>query len=144
MTNNKIDIETLLSALENDNNEGILEYDKNKINEIKNNILEKLNLPEEIFIDFQRKLEDYKYIDELPDLQQGRYIRWISTKPSKNENLATGGIVCDIKVVNEGINIICKNKFNRFFEIKMNDNIIFQKITKQEKVLLDVMNYLNK
>jgi hypothetical protein len=144
MTNNKIDIETLLSALENDNNEGILEYDKNKINEIKNNILENLNLPEEIFIDFQRKLQDYKYIDELPDLQQGRYIRWISIKPSKNENLAIGGIVCDIKVVNEGINIICKNKFNRFFEIKMNDNIIFQKITKQEKVLLDVMNYLNK
>jgi hypothetical protein len=140
----KIDIDTLLCALENDNNEGIIDYDRKKIDEIKNTIFRKLNLKKDDLKEVQKKLQDYKYVDELPDLQEGRYIRWISNKDPEKMYLANGGIVVGTKVVDGGINITCKNNMNRFFEIKMKDNIVFQKLTKQEKVLLDVMNYLNK
>jgi hypothetical protein len=139
-----IDIDTLLSALENDKNEGIIDYDRKKIDEIKNNVLRKLKLEKNDLKEVQTKLKDYKYVDELPDLQEGRYIRWISNKDPEKMYLANGGIVVGTKVVDGGINITCKNNMNRFFEIKMKDNIVFQKLTNQEKVLLDVMNYLHK
>jgi hypothetical protein len=140
----KIDIDTLLCALENDNNEGIIDYDRKKIDEIKNNVLRKLKLEKNDLKEVQTKLKDYKYVDELPDLQEGRYIRWISNKDPEKMYLANGGIVLGTKVVDGGMNIICKNNMNRIFEIKMKNNIVFQKLTNQEKVLLDVMNYLHK
>lgn len=139
-----IDIDTLLSALENDKNEGIIDYDRKKIDEIKNNALRKLKLKKNDLKEVQTKLKDYKYVDELPDLQEGRYIRWISNKDPEKMYLANGGIVVGTKVVDGGMNIICKNNMNRIFEIKMKNNIVFQKLTNQEKVLLDVMNYLHK
>jgi len=139
-----IDIDTLLSALENDKNEGIIDYDRKKIDEIKNNVLIKLKLEKNDLKEVQTKLKDYKYVDELPDLQEGRYIRWISNKDPEKMYLANGGIVVGTKVVDGGMNIICKNNMNRIFEIKMKNNIVFQKLTNQEKVLLDVMNYLHK
>lgn len=139
-----IDIDTLLSALENDKNEGIIDYDRKKIDEIKNNALRKLKLEKNDLKEVQTKLKDYKYVDELPDLQEGRYIRWISNKDPEKMYLANGGIVVGTKVVDGGMNIICKNNMNRIFEIKMKNNIVFQKLTNQEKVLLDVMNYLRK
>ena len=52
----------------------------------------------------------YRFIDELPDLHYGSYIRWITIKDPENIKLTNGGIVCEMKVGDDGIIIVCKNK----------------------------------
>lgn len=134
---------TLINALDNDNNSSILELDSSKISTIKNNILQKLQLSHDDLKDLHKKLKNYRYVDELPDINYGSYIRWINLRDPNKLKLTNGGFICDIQV-NDCINITCKNQYNRFFQLKMSENIIFQKITNQEKVLLNVMDYLNK
>ena len=141
-----MDEELLKKALENDKNEIILNLNLNteKVAELKNNILGQLNLPKGELKTIQKKLKDYRFIDELKELHFGSYIRWITIKDPENIRLTNGGIVCDIKELNNDIYIKCKNNMGRFFQLKMSENIIFQKITNQENVLLHVMDYLKK
>ena len=136
-----LDIPSLLKALDNDNNENIMELDFDKIEKMKRNILSELELSNDKYNSIINSLKEYKYIDEIPDLDYGRYIRWISLKNPSNIKLTNGGILCDIKV-NEQVSLLCKNNTNRFFQIKMDECIIFQKLTEQEKIILNVINYL--
>ena len=136
-----LDIPSLLKALDNDNNENIMELDFDKIEKMKRNILLELELSEDKYNSIINSLKEYKYINEIPDLDYGHYIRWISLKNPSNIKLTNGGILCDIKV-NEQVSLLCKNKLNRFFQIKMDECIIFQKLTEQEKIILNVINYL--
>ena len=86
-------------------------------------------------------MSEYKYIDEIPDLDYGHYIRWISLKNPANIKLTNGGILCDIKV-NDQVSLLCKNKLNHFFQIKLDECLVFQKLSEQEKIILNVINYL--
>ena len=38
--------------------------------------------------------------------------------------------------------ILCKNGLNRLFSLKMNETIIFQKNTKQEEVLITILDHV--
>jgi len=135
--------EILKKALDNDKNESILSMDTNKIIQSKKEILEQLNLPKNMSKQIQTKLLNYRYIDHLKDLHFGSYIRWISLKNPEKIILTNGGILCDIKELNNNIIIICKNNMNRYFQLKMNECIIFQKISDQESLLLKVIDYLH-
>jgi hypothetical protein len=141
-----MDEELLKKALDNDKNEIILNLDLNteKVAELKNNILTQLKLPKGILKTIQKKLKEYRFIDEMKELHFGSYIRWITIKNPENIRLTNGGIVCDITELNNDIYIKCKNNMNRFFQLRMSENIIFQKITNQENILLKVMDYLQK
>ena len=139
-----MDEELLKKALDNDKNELILNMDTSKVTKSKNDVLEQLNLPKGEMKIIQKKLKNYRFIDEMKELHFGSYIRWISIKNPENIRLTNGGIVCDIKANNDDIYITCKNNMNRFFQLKMSENIIFQKLSDQERVLLNVMDYLKK
>lgn len=139
-----MDEELLKKALDNDKNELILNMDTDKVTKTKNDIISQLNLPKGELKTIQKKLKEYRYIDDMKELHFGSYIRWITIKNPESIRLTNGGIVCDIKVINDDIHITCKNNMNRFFQLKMSENIIFQKITDQERVLLKVMDYLKK
>jgi hypothetical protein len=139
-----MDEELLKKALDNDKNELILNMDTDKVTKTKNDIISQLNLPKGELKTIQKKLKEYRYIDDMKELHFGSYIRWITIKNPENIRLTNGGIVCDIKVIKDDIHITCKNNMNRFFQLKMSENIIFQKITDQERVLLKVMDYLKK
>ena len=136
-----LDIPILLKALDNENNEGIMDSDIDKIYDIKNKVLSDLELSNEKHEKIMQSLSEYKYVDEIPDLDYGRYIRWISLKNPSNIKLTNGGILCDIKV-NEEVSLLCKNNANRFFQIKIDECLIFQKLTNEEKIILNVINYL--
>ena len=140
--NNKLDIPTLLKALDNESNKNIMDQNYNEIQEMKINILKELELPIEKFNLFINSLKEYKFVNEIPDLNYGHYIRWISLKNPSNIKLTNGGIFCNIKI-NNSVSLLCKNNQNHFFEIKFDENLIFQKLTNQEKLLLDLINYLN-
>ena len=138
-----MDIEKLKHALENESNEEFLKTDSKKISTMKNNILQKLALPREKLKKFHKTLKEYRFIDELPELEYGRYIRWINLMQPDNIKLTTGGVVCDIKVEDEGVIVVCKNFMNIYFQLNMNETLIFQKLTDQEKVILSALDYLN-
>ena len=133
----------LLHALENETNSSIMNLTSAKIKEHKNTILQKLQLGKSNLKKMHKKLSEYRYCTDMSDLQYGYYIRWIPLKDPENLYLTNGGIMCDMKIVNNQIQIFCKNFRNRFFQFKFDEAVIFQKISSQEKVILSVLDYLN-
>lgn len=138
-----MDIEHLLTSLDNDKNESIMKLTSAKISKAKNDILQKVGLERNELKSINKKLKYYRYVDELSDIHYGCYIRWISLKDPDNIRLTNGGLICDIQIHEDDVNIRCKNNFNRFFEIKMNEVLIFQKLTEQERTLLGALDYLS-
>jgi len=141
MNNEKVD--NLLNALENDTNSSIMKLTSAKIKEHKNNILQRLQIKGTNIKCFHKKLKFYRYCSEMSDLQYGYYIRWISLKDPMNLSLTNGAMICDIKFINNKIQILCKNARHRFVQIKFDEVIIFQKLSQQEQVILSVLDYLH-
>ena len=140
---NDTEIEYLETALTNVNNELIVNSTFHSIDKEKREILEELELSQQITKDLLKRLDDYRYIDELLELQCGRYIRWINLKNPENLKLTNGGILCEIKI-DDNIVLILKNNINRFFQINMEENLVFQRLSDQEKVILFALDYLEK
>jgi hypothetical protein len=148
----ELDMEKLVKALDNDNNQNIVdnELDYKKINQAKNDILQQLQLSRDNLKTMHKQLKAYRYIDSMEEIRYGSYIRWIKLNNPEDIKLTNGGIVVDIKVFKyeeEGIDevhLVCRNRMNRIFQIKLNENIVFQKLNDQEQVLLSAMEYLNK
>jgi hypothetical protein len=94
-------------------------------------------------MEYLKKLKDYKYVDELPELKHGGFIRWIPTNDPNYLPLNTCGIVCDIKIADEGVFVTCKNFMHRHYNFKMDDVLIFQKLTTQEQIILSALDHLD-
>ena len=94
--------------------------------------------------EYHTKLKDYRYVDDLSDIQYGRYIRWINLNNPNNIKLTNGGLIIDIKILESGIHVVCKNNMNNRFQIKIDECVIFQKLSDQEKIILSVLDYLDK
>jgi hypothetical protein len=140
----QIDEPYLLKALENDNNDSIVKLTSQKIKTSKNDILQKLQLPKDKLKELHKKLKEYRYVDEIKDINYGCFLRWINLNNYDNINLTTGAYLCEIQINDSGVGLICKNIFNKHFYVNMNEIILFQKLTNQEQILLSVMNHLNK
>tara|TARA_B100001769_G_scaffold275318_1_gene277220 strand:- start:13460 stop:13891 length:432 start_codon:yes stop_codon:yes gene_type:complete len=138
-----MDIAKLMKSLENEDNDCLMNLNTNTIKQIKNDMLQKLNLPREELKKLHKSLNQYRYIDEIPDIKYGAYIRWINLNNPNKIKLTNGGLICDIKIVNDDVIIVCKNKSNKFFQFKLNECFVFQKLSDQEKVLLSALDYLN-
>lgn len=134
----------LQKALDNENNSSIMNLNSKKIKSIKNDYLQKLLLSRDKLKEYHYKLKEYRYVDDLSDIQYGRYIRWINLKKPDNIKLTTGGIIIDIKILESGIHLVCKNNMNQRFQIKIDENIIFQRLSDQEKILITALDYLDK
>ena len=144
MTNLDIDLEKLMGALDNENNESIMNLTTAKIEETIFNILKELHLDREIFINYFKKLKGYKYVDELDDLKYGGFIRWIPITDPDNLPLNQCGIICDILIKDDGIYIVCKNFMHRHYRFKMDECLIFQKLSSQEMIILSALDHLDK
>ena len=139
-----MNIELLQQALQNDNNLSIINTNIQEIKAQKNDILQQLGLKKTDLKEFHSKLKDYRYIDDIKDLNYGNNIRWISLKNIDNVKITNGAVLCDIKILDKGLSLCLKTFNNRYFTIYLNENLIFQKISDQEKILLKAIDYLNK
>ena len=103
-------------------------------------------MPKKETIDIYNKLKDYKYVDEMNDLKYGTFIRWIPIEDPTNIYLTKGAIFCEMKITDDGVFCICKNYGykTRHFTLSMDKNLIFQKMTDQELVLLSALDHLSK
>ena len=135
--------EFLLKSLDNENNNSIGSLNTQKIKSVKNDCLQQLQLPREKLKIYHTKLKEYRYVDDLTDIQYGRYIRWINLCDPANIYLTTGGIIIDIKICEGGIQLVCKNFRNQKFQIKIDECLLFQKLTDQEKIILSALDYVN-
>jgi len=138
-----MDINKLVKALDNEGNESIMHLTNKKILEMNLNILKELHLGKEVTIDYLKKLKGYKYVDEIHDLRYGAYIRWIPITDPNYLPLHYAGIICDIKITEGGILIVCKNFMHRHYTFKMDECLIFQKLSDQERVILSALDHLD-
>jgi hypothetical protein len=137
------DINLLLNALENDNNENIFQQTSKEINDIKLKLFNELMIPKENIITLMTDLKEYLYVDELPDMKTGSFIKWISLTTPDKIKLTKGAIICDIIISETGAVLKCKNFKNSFMFINIDKALVFRKLTNQEKILISVSNYLN-
>jgi len=88
---------------------------------------------------FSKTLFDFRYVDEIYELHKGKYVRWIKINHNSTNNipkLTTGGFVVNIKFLDNGIYILCKNNRNQFIQYKYDDCITFQKLSYEEHIIL--------
>lgn len=142
-TNTTIDMNKLEKALDNNNNESIMNLTTRKIMELNLKILKELVLDRETTINYLKKLKHYKYVDEINDIKYGSFIRWIPIIDPKNLILKDCGMVCDIKITDDGVLINCKNFMHRHYTFKMDEVLIFQKLTDQEMVIISALDHLD-
>ena len=138
-----IDIEKLLASVENEKNSYLENKTSYDITKEIIDILQEINIPNDKKKEYSKKLLGYRYIDDIRDLHKGKHIRWI--KRNNSASLMTNGaILVNIKFLDSGTHLVCKNSQNRFFQIKLDDNYIFQKMTIEENLIIMAYDYIGK
>jgi hypothetical protein len=136
-----INIDELLSQM----NQNTIDTIQNKTKiDIDNEILlffKNKNFSNEQINDYCSRLIDYRIINELYELHKGKPVKIFNLKTGK---LKMGGIVCNINILDNGINILCKNANmqSRFMQYKYNDHITFQMLSDEEQLILLINKYL--
>lgn len=145
--NDDENVDLLQKALENEKNENIMKLTTKKIEKIKRKVLEKI-----VKIDnkqtitlYLSKLKDYIYVDSIDNLKQGSYLRWIyHDDASGKKDLNAGGILTEVKILDNEIQLVIKNFRNKYYTLKFDDLITFQKLNNQELIILLAMDFLHK
>ena len=141
--NKSIDIQSLLNSLDNDENASMINLTTKRIIDMKLDALEEINLEDEYLKELMVQLNDYRIVNEIPDIKYGNYIRWINLINPNDLTLRKGGMVVDVLLEKTGTHVRVKNNLQRFFQIKMDQCIIFQKLNAQEEIILQVLDYLD-
>lgn len=140
----ELDINKITQAIENDDNEYLLRFDYETIQKMKNDILQKLQLDAKTLRKYNKALKNYIYVTDLMHLKEGSYIRWIPLRDPEKVKLTRGGNLIETIITDTGIQLKIKTLFNSFFNIKMDECILFQKINQQEQIILALMDALKK
>jgi hypothetical protein len=151
-TIDNINVDELLKSIESDKLLSVSKLSYDKINTIKYNVLTRIGLEDHELESMLLKLSDYRYVEELQDIHHGAFVRYIpltnnnSNKGNKENEilLKPGGFVCDIKILGSGVQLLCRNHFRKMFQLRVDEVLLFQKLTKQEEIILSVFDYLNK
>jgi len=141
-----MDVNKLLKALDDESNENLFNFTTKKILEMNLQVLKELELDKTETLNILKKLKEYRYVDEMNDLKYGTYLRWIPLNDPENIHLTKGAVFCELNITDNGVFIVCKNfgYSTKHFQIKMDECLVFQKLTPQELVLLSALDHLSK
>ena len=139
-----LDLNELMKAVEDKSTDYLLGLTTDKIYELNLSIVKKLRLPKKDTLNFMKKINGYKYVDELEELKYGRFIRYVPLTNPEDTPLSKGGVICELKIHDTGVHIICKNFAHKHFKINMDRCLIFQKLSAQEHVLMSALDHLAK
>jgi hypothetical protein len=90
-------------------------------------------------------LADYRYVDEINGLQDGRYIRWIPLNVETAEiKLTNGAFLVKTALNDDGVILICRNTKRQSVVVKFDNVLIFQKLSEQELILVKALTILHK
>jgi hypothetical protein len=138
-----LNIALLARAAENEDNAHILNLTAEAVTAAKLDILDDLAVDDDVKQYIMEKLEGYVYIDEIHEVRSGTYIRWLNMADDGDLSLAKGGIFCEVRFSDYGTVLRCKTFRNRYYEVKMDNVILFRKLTPQEQVLMCALTYLD-
>jgi hypothetical protein len=110
------------------------------IEEAKLNAIQKINADNEKKQEWITKLNEYRYINDLHEFIGGKYIRWI-TKDDE-PTLKNGGIFNSIKFTNTGTILTLCIFGKRIINVKYDNHIFFQKMSKDEIMILTMFEDL--
>tara|TARA_B100001093_G_scaffold140_1_gene238 strand:- start:16319 stop:16744 length:426 start_codon:yes stop_codon:yes gene_type:complete len=139
-----IDENELLDALENETNSSIVNLTNRKIKEHKNIILQQIFSKKDDLKKYHKVLKDYRYCNDMRDIQYGFFVRWFNLKDEDNISLKKGAVILDMLIVEGGVQLLLKTFRNNLFKIKFDEVVLFQKISREEKLILSVLEYLEK
>lgn len=126
--------------LDDDSYSFLYKLTSKKINQMNLKMLNELGLSSLI-----AKLNNYIYVDELTELRHGTYMRWIKLNEPENLVLTRGALYCDTKINEGGVYLICKNVNSpTHFQIKLDECLLFRKLTDQELILLAAIDHVSK
>ncbi len=103
----------------------------------KKEVLEELELDKPTEKLWLTRLTEYRYVKNIYEIHKGKHLRWIK-KISDTPKLTNGAIVSEIKFLDNGTYIQCNTYQNRVFQIKMDDCILFQKLSQDEMLILSI------
>jgi hypothetical protein len=69
-------------------------------------------------------------------------VRWL--RLASEPKLTNGGIVADIKFMDNGTHVLCKNVLGRFIQYKFDDCMTFQKLSVDEQLILMAYEHIAK
>lgn len=145
-----INVDELLKSIESDKLLSVSKLSYDKINTIKYNVLTRIGLEDDELESMLLKLSDYRYVEELQDIHHGAFVRYVPLKNTSNKGnkeneiiIKPGGFICDIKILGTGVQLLCRNG-RKMFQLRVDEVLLFQKLTKQEEIILSVFDYLNK
>jgi hypothetical protein len=133
---NTLNIDEILEAAEHVDRDYIENCSLKTISQEVVDCLQNEDIQADMIHKYCQSLLQYKYIDFVHHIHKGKHIRWI-----RNGKLTNGGIIVDIKFLENGTHILCKNH-NRFIQYKFDDCISFQKLTPQELLILQIKDHL--
>jgi hypothetical protein len=141
-----MDIDAILSAMNKTENNTIANLTLKKIAARRHEILSSLNLTPEKLAEFERKLSLYRVIENPYDLKHNQMIRWIPLRSLETRPYLTlGGTLFRIREnPEEGIHNVTIRNVKRFvFNIKFELNIVFQRLSEEELLILRAVEYVD-
>ena len=132
-----LDIEKLLDSVESEKTDYLEKKTTTSINDDIFKIIKMAGLNH----DTMNRLIGYRYVDELHELHKGKHIRWIR-KATAIPSLTNGGIVTDIKFLDNGTQVLCMNSQKRFIQYKFDECYTFQKLSMEEQLILMAYEYI--
>jgi hypothetical protein len=141
-----MDIDAILSAMNKTENNTIANLTLKKIAARRHEILTSLNLTPEKLAEFERKLSLYRVIEDPYDLKHNQMIRWIPLRSLETRPYLTlGGTLFRIREnPEEGIHNVTIRNVKRFvFNIKFELNIVFQRLSEEELLILRAVEYVD-
>jgi hypothetical protein len=130
-----IDVDALLEKIETAHyleNKGIADISKEIFDAI-----DELHLEREVAVDYCARLTGYRLVERICDLRNGILLRWIKRS---NGSLTNGGLLVNVKMGPKGVQLLCKNNMHRFFWVRFDDCLIFQKLTMEEQLVLSAFS----
>ena len=141
-----MDINAILSAMNKTENNTIANLTMKKIAARRHEILSSLNLTPEKMAEFERKLPMYRVIESPYELKHNQLIRWIPLRSLETRPYITlGGTLFRVREnPEEGIHIVTIRNVKRFvFNIKFELNVVFQRLSQEEMLILRAVEYVD-
>jgi hypothetical protein len=141
-----LDVNAILNAMNKHENSTIANLTLKKIAQRRREILSSLNLPTEKMEDFDRRLQMYRVIEDTRDLKHTQLLRWIPLRSLETKPYLTiGGTLFNVKVRPEdGLHQVTIRNVKRFvFQIKFELNVVFQRLSREELLILRAVEYVD-
>jgi hypothetical protein len=147
----KINIESLLDALEKDSTDYLENKTLDIINQEIFNEIQSLHCSIEKKKEICGKLIGYRLVNQIFELHRGKLVRTIKIMDEKTNKYITDnpvlrmhGVVMNTKFLDNGTHIVCMNPSRKFSQYKFDSHLTFQKLSLDEQLILMAYEHIDK